>query len=236
MNHDWHVTNIQVLSICEYSFFCKRKDANLTDPQDQLNDLLFSATIVEKDYFRDFEPPENESLYYPAKSSETMHLAFKCPIDGTGTWRETFHPRLYENIGIELAYAPHEVSFKMLDRKETIAFNPDKLMTYENDFREAILAMHHMPDVPIQVDEDFYYYFLEVLPPMAMNVRLEYPEAIRNAIPGCPASRGIHFLTGEGSHKAGLQEGDRYYLMGVSGSVIVKTAKPMTADQLYAKY
>jgi hypothetical protein len=228
MNRTWHLTDALAMSLNEYSLFCKIKPL----PAEGSEELL--KAIAAKEHFSDFEHTTEEEEKYP-EPGDTIFVPTKCPIEG-GNWKcESISPKLYENLGIELAHAPKEVASSFFKYGEIVAINPEKKMTFEHDFREAVLAMHQMPDVPIEVDAELYEYFLNVLPPFACHVRLEYPEIIRKLLPDCPQYRAVEYITGEGDHKGGFRSGEQYYMLGISKNVIVKRPgdKDKTADQLY---
>lgn len=153
---------------------------------------------------------------------------------------------IYDEIGQELLYLPNAATERACYQAGNYPFSlhPDKIYTYEHDFRSFVTLTNLYPDYPVRVDEEMYYYFLEVLPPLRMNVVLDFSSVShKETLPVFPSSTRryclqVHYLMGEGVPLvAGFQTEFHYYCLGVSGGVkVFKPATPgrvITVEDLY---
>ena len=109
-------------------------------------------------------------------------------------------------------------------------FNPDR--GHDNpftmdDWESLICAINNYPDRLLSVDEEVWYYWLEVLPPIAMHCMIHTSECVE---------RKAQFITGEGLPLiAGFIGGpNQYYLMGVlDNPITIKDRGLFTAEELY---
>jgi hypothetical protein len=108
-----------------------------------------------------------------------------------------------------------------------VPFNPSQVFTYDNDWAQMMCALRWLPATPIEVDEEAWYYFLEVLPPLMMSCYFEFEGQ----------THYLSYVMGEGTPlKGGFYKDKRHYLISVPASALVwknDKSKAVTASELF---